>query len=142
MERGDSDALIRMITCDATWSMPPIPTWYRGREAIRRHLVRDPLAHSWKHRPARANGQLAIACYLFDPATEKYRAAVLNVLTLQGDMIAASTGFMATDLFSELQSAPDERRIGADTAQPPARRVWFTGAELFSRFDLPHELPA
>jgi RNA polymerase sigma-70 factor, ECF subfamily len=64
--RGDADTLVSMLTEDATWSMPPIPTWFHGHQPVREFLVRYPLAERWKHRPARANGQLAVGCYLFD----------------------------------------------------------------------------
>ena len=30
LERGDADALVALLTEDVTWSMPPLPHWYRG----------------------------------------------------------------------------------------------------------------
>ena len=30
LETGDVDALLGLLTADATWSMPPTPTWFRG----------------------------------------------------------------------------------------------------------------
>jgi RNA polymerase sigma-70 factor, ECF subfamily len=141
IQRGDADTLISMLTRDATWSMPPVPSWYRGKEVVREFLIRNPFNHRWQHRPARANGQLALGCYIFHPARGKYVAAVIDVLTLDGAKIAASTGFMAADLFTELPSPPDLGVIGADSVEAPARGCWVTGAELFSRFRLPAELP-
>jgi RNA polymerase sigma-70 factor (ECF subfamily) len=123
-ERGDADTLISMLTEDATWSMPPVPAWFRGREGIREFLVRYPLTHRWKHRPARANGQLAIGCYLPGQGTSGYVPAVIDVLTLDGDKIAAVTAFLA-----------------AETLQPPHSGAWIAGEELFARFGLPFRLP-
>src|SRR5256714_144549 len=39
MQRGDVDAVIAMLADDAAWSMPPMSTWYRGREALRIFLA-------------------------------------------------------------------------------------------------------
>jgi RNA polymerase sigma-70 factor, ECF subfamily len=33
LEAGDADTLIAMLATDATWSMPPLPTWYHGHAA-------------------------------------------------------------------------------------------------------------
>jgi RNA polymerase sigma-70 factor (ECF subfamily) len=97
MERGDADTLVTMLTEDATWSMPPVPTWFRGHQSVREFPVRCPLTERWKHRPAAANGQLAVGCYLLDQETDSYAPAVIDVLTLDGDRIAAVTGFLITD---------------------------------------------
>ncbi len=143
IERGDPDTLISMLTDEATWSMPPVPTWYRGHQAIRQFLVREPLTRRWQHRPTRANGQLAVGCYLFDPAKEKYVGAVIDVLTLDGPKIAAVTGFLAAEVSRELPSAaPHSGRSNEDTAEAAASGDWITSARLFSRFGLPDELPS
>lgn len=98
LERGDVEAVISLLSEDATWSMPPFPEWYQGREAIRSLLVQ--CGHvEWRHLPARVNGQLAVACYSRDPATGDYEAAVIDVLTLRGDQIASVTAFVDSDLF-------------------------------------------
>ncbi len=120
IERGDADALIGMLTKDATWSMPPVPTWFRGHQAIRGFLTRYPLTERWSHRPARASGQLAVGCYLYDQASDHYVPAVIDVLTLDGDKITAVTGFLT-----------------AQTLQSPHSAAWFSGAEFFRHFGLP-----
>jgi RNA polymerase sigma-70 factor (ECF subfamily) len=141
IQRGDADTLISMLTRDATWSMPPVPSWYRGQEVVREFLIRNPFNRRWQHRPVRANGQLALGCYIFDRAREKYVAAVIDVLTLDGAKIAASTGFMAAELFTEVPPAPDLSHVDADKAEARPLGSCITGAVLFSRFGLPAELP-
>jgi RNA polymerase sigma-70 factor, ECF subfamily len=121
IERGDADALISMLTKDATWSMPPFPTWYTGLETLREWLVRDPLTCRWKHATTRANGQLAVGCYIWDDDTGRFTPAVIDVLTLDGTKIAAVTGFILPDA------------TGLDASTQPAAE------EVFSRFGLPTE---
>jgi RNA polymerase sigma-70 factor (ECF subfamily) len=43
-ERGDVDALVAMLTQDARVTMPPIPTWYTGHDAVRAFLAGHVLA--------------------------------------------------------------------------------------------------
>ncbi len=123
-ERGDIQALAGLLTQDVTWSMPPIPTWFQGLAPVRDFLVRFPLTDRWKHRPTRANGQLAVAGYVYDPDDGGFRPAVIDVLTLDGDKIAAVTGFLTASLLS-----------------PEHAGGWVGGPELFGRFGLPADPP-
>jgi len=97
LETGDVDALLGMLTDDATWCMPPTPTWFQGRETLRVWLAHGPMLERWQHRATKANGQLAVGCYLFDAGAGRYRPAVIDVLTLDGDKIAAVTAFLLDD---------------------------------------------
>ena len=124
IQNGDVDTVVAMLTEDAAWSMPPVPSWYRG-EALATFLAEYPLQERWRHVPTRANGQLAVGCYMWDPERERYVAAVLDILTLRGDRIAQVTGFLAPWVF---------QRFGdVDGVMTP---------DAFRRFGLPDELPA
>ena len=114
--------LISMLTEDATWSMPPHSSWFRGHEAIREFLLRYPLTDRWQHRPTRANGQLAVACYIHDQAANRYLVHGIDVLTLRGEKVSAVTAFLT-----------------AEALKQPDTGGWVTGTELFSRFGLPAE---
>jgi RNA polymerase sigma-70 factor (ECF subfamily) len=99
LEEGDADTLVAMLTADATWSMPPLPSWYQGHAAISDFLVRLPLREHWRHLPVRANGQQAVACYIWDEQAGAFVGRVIDVLTLRGDRIAAVTAFIDEGLF-------------------------------------------
>jgi RNA polymerase sigma-70 factor, ECF subfamily len=99
LDRGDIDAVLAMLTEDATWSMPPLPQWYAGHEAITGFLERGPMRRRWRHLATHANGQLAVGCYVWDDDAGKYAAYVIDVLTLRGDQIAAVTAFIDAELF-------------------------------------------
>lgn len=58
-ERGDVDALATMLAKDATLSMPPYPSWWRGRDVIAAFAT-EPVH---RYLPTRANGQVANAAY-------------------------------------------------------------------------------
>jgi len=100
LERGDVDALVALLTEDVTWSMPPLPHWYRGIEAVTDFAIRVPLSTcgAWRHLPSSANGQPAVASYLWD--TGAYRPWSLNVLTLRDRQIAEVTSFLGADHFA------------------------------------------
>ncbi|PXY30896.1 sigma-70 family RNA polymerase sigma factor [Prauserella muralis] len=96
LERGDADALVALLTEDVTWSMPPMPHWYGGIEAVTDFAVQVPLTScgSWRHLPTSANGQPAVACYLWNDAAGAHAAWSINVFTVRGERIAGITSFV------------------------------------------------
>ncbi len=111
LERRDTAAILALLTDDATWCMPPLTAWFRGPEQISRFLAAGPHNVVWKHVPARANGQLAVGCYILSDETGRYEGAVLDVLTLEGERIAAVTAFIDPPLFAQFglpESLPSE----------------------------------
>jgi RNA polymerase sigma-70 factor (ECF subfamily) len=99
LERGDTRAVLSLLTEDATWSMPPLPSWFRGHEQIAAFLERGPHTVRWRHVPTRANGQLAVGCYTWDEDSGAYGAFVLDVITLRGEQIAEVTAFIDRTIF-------------------------------------------
>jgi RNA polymerase sigma-70 factor, ECF subfamily len=102
LERGDADALVALLTEDVTWSMPPLAHWYHGLGAVTDFAVRIPLTAcgSWRHLPTSANGQPAVACYLWDKDAGAHLAWSINVLTLRAEHIAQITSFIGRDHFA------------------------------------------
>ena len=82
-ERNDVEAVVAMLTEDATMTMPPLPTSYRGREEVAVFLGGWPLAGVKRWRPvsARANGQLAFGAYVWDEEMHVFMPHGVKVLT-------------------------------------------------------------
>jgi RNA polymerase sigma-70 factor, ECF subfamily len=101
LERGDADAFVALLTEDVTWSMPPLPHWYRGIDAVTDFAVRVPLTScgSWRHLPTAANGQPAVGLYLWDDAAGAHLSWCITVLTLRGAQIAEVTSFLGREQF-------------------------------------------
>jgi RNA polymerase sigma-70 factor, ECF subfamily len=99
-ERNDVEAVAAMLAEDATLAMPPIPTWFRGREAVSAFLARGPLAggQSWRIVPSHANGQLAFGHYLLDEEGGAHVAHHVVVITLEGSRVGEMTAFMLPDV--------------------------------------------
>jgi hypothetical protein len=91
-ERNDVDAVVSMLAADRAMTMPPLPTWYRGRDDVAAFLAGWPLqpGRRWRVVPVRANGQLAFAHYRWDEERRIFSAPRLVVITLAGDEIAVS----------------------------------------------------
>jgi RNA polymerase sigma-70 factor (ECF subfamily) len=106
-QRGDVDAIVDMLAEDATMAMPPLPTWYGGRDALSVFLRGWPLADGlrWHVVPVRANGQLAFGHYLWNGT--RFIPHGLNVLTMRGDRIGEITAFLTPEAFRYF-GLPDE----------------------------------
>jgi RNA polymerase sigma-70 factor (TIGR02960 family) len=101
-ERGDVRGVVELLTADALLTMPPEPLEYQGPAAIAAFLSTVPAGGRldlFRLVPTRANGQPAFGCYLRDAHAPVAHAYGLMVLTLQGDRIAAITGFPDTGVF-------------------------------------------
>ena len=97
----DIDAVAALLAEDAVFSMPPWPSWWRGRDTIA-GLVKCAVENCPETRAVltRAGGQPAIASYGLDPATGRYLATAIDVLTLDGTMIREVTAFVSPELFA------------------------------------------
>jgi RNA polymerase sigma-70 factor (ECF subfamily) len=119
-ERADVDAILALLAEDATFAMPPLPIWYRGRDAIAIYLRRSALTVRWRLLPARANGQLAFASYGWQAEKGAYTPVSLDVLALSGTWVREITAFVTP------------------YTRGPAREQF--AANVFGRFGLPDRL--
>jgi RNA polymerase sigma-70 factor (ECF subfamily) len=133
-ERNDVDAFAAMLAEDVTFAMPPLGTWYAGRDEVvgwaRNYSING--AWRWKALECRANGQPALAFYAWDEPSDAYLPFALNVLTFGPDgAVTDVTAFIvrATD-------APDDAAYVHFPDQPLHARL----GDLYARFGLPERL--
>jgi RNA polymerase sigma-70 factor (ECF subfamily) len=133
-ERCDVEAFAAMLSEDATFAMPPLASWYRGREAIASWAAGWPLSGAWRWRTVRtrANGQLALAFYAWNAEEASFRAFALNVLSLRGEEISDVTAFIARS------AEPRDREAFERYPDEPVDEARFVA--LFERFGLPAQL--
>ena len=94
LERADVDAVLELLVEDAAWSMPPMSTWYTGRDRVAAFLADHALSVAWWHVPTQANGQLAVGCYRWVEERDCFVGEIVDVLTLRGDRIVDVTAFV------------------------------------------------
>jgi RNA polymerase sigma-70 factor (ECF subfamily) len=133
-ERNDVDTVMEMLAEDATFAMPPLASWFGGEESIRIFLEGWPMSGTWRWRalPVRANGQPALAFYIWDEDQAAYMPFALNVLTFRGERISDVTAFVA-----RATEIPDGESYARwpDEAIDPARLY-----AAFGSFGLPERL--
>ncbi|HYV45899.1 MAG TPA: sigma-70 family RNA polymerase sigma factor [Myxococcaceae bacterium] len=99
-EEGDVGALVSLLREDAAFAMPPLYTWFSGRDAIRAFLSGALLAgHDapgrYKMSVTWANGAPALAVYERDPAAGgTYAPRSIQVLRYEGEQLAEVTSFL------------------------------------------------
>jgi RNA polymerase sigma-70 factor (ECF subfamily) len=93
-EHADVDELAELLRADVELEMPPIPTWFAGRDAVREFVARVVLhtPDQWRLAHTRANGAPAFALYGRAP-DGSFRAAGLDVLSLIGGRISRIVAF-------------------------------------------------
>ena len=133
-ERQDIDQFVSMLAEDATFTMPPLASWYEGREGIEILARNSPLSGEWHWRAVvtRANGQPALGFYSWDENENTYLPFALNILSFRGREIVDVTAFIV-----RATEKPEGEDYG-DFPTLPADEQRLTGA--FGRFGLPERL--
>ncbi|MEU8226313.1 nuclear transport factor 2 family protein [Kribbella sp. NPDC048915] len=100
METKDLAVLEGLFSTDARWEMPPIPTWFHGRDDVLR-LLDAKLRAGRDQRvlvETSANGQPAFALYIRG-ADAQFHAHSIKVLSGARDTITAVLAFHHPALF-------------------------------------------
>jgi RNA polymerase sigma-70 factor, ECF subfamily len=123
-EHADAAALSKLLQQDAVFEMPPMLTWFTGRERIGQFLgarvLRQP--GDFKTVPIAANGQPGFAFYLRGDDGVHHAHAV-QVLTIGAAGIAHVVSFNQPRLFADFglpQTFPTAAGTPADAAGTPA----------------------
>lgn len=135
-ERSDVEAFASMLTEDATFAMPPLATWYTGREGIAVWATNFSMSGAWRWRAilTRANGQPALAFYAWDEEAHAYLPFALNVITLRGTAVSDVTAFIVRST-----EATDPEAYERFPEQPADARQLKVAFELFG---MPERLEA
>ncbi len=120
IENADVTALVDLLHEDATFEMPPMPTWFRGRENILRFLGTRVLTSPGVFTlvPVAANGQPAVAIYRRAEDGTR-RAYGVQVLTLRGSRVAGVVAFLDPGLLPAFGLPPQLPAAGE--AEVPAQ---------------------
>jgi RNA polymerase sigma-70 factor (ECF subfamily) len=110
-ENANVADLVALLKEDATFSMPPLPAWFLGREAIGTFLAavifRGATPGSWRLLPTHANGNPAFGIYQRNEASGGYGAFGIAVVAANGAEVASTTIFMQPTLCARFALPPD-----------------------------------
>jgi RNA polymerase sigma-70 factor (ECF subfamily) len=106
-QNADAAALERLLVKDATLEAPPLRNWYAGLRFclpyMAAHVMREP--GYWRMRPARANGEPAVAAYCRG-SDGSYLPYGIVVLTAGPEGISRITAFGDPGLVTAFGFAP------------------------------------
>jgi RNA polymerase sigma-70 factor, ECF subfamily len=95
-ESGDVDSLVTLLADEASFSMPPYPTWFEGRLAIAQALRGRIFAQQreFRLRSTSANGQRAFAVYKMDKGGSNFTPHGIQIVWLRQDAIESVVTFL------------------------------------------------
>jgi RNA polymerase sigma-70 factor (ECF subfamily) len=106
--RADVAAIVALLSEDASFSMPPMPTWFRGKDDIGAFVTAlleaaSTLGATWRFEVTSASGQPAMIGRRRDPESGRYELGVLAVFTFEGELIAAITSFLGAGVLGRFR---------------------------------------
>jgi RNA polymerase sigma-70 factor (ECF subfamily) len=94
----DLDRFVALLKEDATYTMPPLPQWYLGREAIRSFFAVVLKGYGgFRMVATAANGEPAFAAYSRKDVSAPWTAHSIHVLTFEHQAISRLTLFYKPD---------------------------------------------
>ena len=106
--RADVAAIVAMLSEDASFSMPPLPTWFRGRDAIAAFMSGRIFRSAWRFEVTSAGGQPAMLGRRRDLGSGRYVLRALTVLTFDGQRITAMTAFLGPGVLARHRRPTDD----------------------------------
>jgi RNA polymerase sigma-70 factor (ECF subfamily) len=100
--RADVAGIVAMLSEEASFSMPPLPTWFRGKDDIAAFIAEGVFRSTWRFEATSAGGQPAMRGYRRDRDSGRDRLDVLVVLTFEGELVAAITAFIGTGVLARI----------------------------------------
>ncbi len=125
IENADASALAEMLREDVALEMPPVLTWFSGRQAVARFVASHLFTEPGALRPVAvtANEQPAFAIYERVPGGTYHAHAVL-VLTLTAAGVARIVSFQDASLFGSFGLPQEYGAAGPGPAQNQAAPAW------------------
>jgi RNA polymerase sigma-70 factor (ECF subfamily) len=105
--RADVTAIVAMLSEDASFSMPPLPTWFRGKDDIAAFMTGRIFRSTWRFDVTSASGQPAMVGRRRNPDSGRYELRALTVLTFEGELIAAMTAFLGPGVLGRFSAGGD-----------------------------------
>ena len=124
-ENADLTALTELLREDVALEMPPMLTWFAGREDVRRFLASKLFGTPGQLRlvPTMANGQPAFAAYQREPGGV-YRAHAVLVVSVTATGIARIVIFLSPGVLRAFGLPPEYGRDGGRPADDLAVASW------------------
>jgi len=91
-EQGDVTAVVGLLAEDVRFTMPPLPAWFDGRDAVAEFFAHRVFATAWRAVRLELNGQPALAGYQRVGGT--FRLGAVNVLSFRAGKISWIASFL------------------------------------------------
>jgi RNA polymerase sigma-70 factor (ECF subfamily) len=106
--RADVGAIAAMLSEEATFTMPPVPTWFLGRDDVAAFIAaRIEKARAsqtnWRFEVTSANGQPTLIGHRRNAETGSYELGMLAVLNFDGELIASVTAFIGPEALARFR---------------------------------------
>jgi RNA polymerase sigma-70 factor (ECF subfamily) len=110
VDQGDAAAVAALIREDATFTMPPDPQWWAGRDAMVAAWLEGGFGTEaigeFRCTVTYANRQPAVANYVRKPGDTEFRPLAIDVLRIEDGMVADITAFTGDAMFAAFGLPP------------------------------------